>query len=171
MQNATNNQEVAKFLDYSQGGTSRDLKIDDNPFDQNNKADDNDEFEDIRDGKLPKEEPSVGASKLPGLTDDDGTNDDKNPEEESIAGASLKMHSLTDGSSTSNDADDSLRESLSSPADDARAVPAPSSYFPLLHEISPFTIDTSALRPLRTILRILTAIPSLHSLRSGDATW
>ena len=98
-QDAADDREIAKLLDQSQGGTSGGLKIDDTPFDQSNKADDAEDFEDISDDELPEEEPSAGASlEMPGLTDDGGT---------------------------SNDADDLFGEGPSSPADVVMGAPSP----------------------------------------------
>ena len=76
-QNDADDREIARFLDQSQSGANGGLKIDDTPFDQTNKADDAEDFEDISDDDLPDEEPSAGASfELPGLTDDGGTSND-----------------------------------------------------------------------------------------------
>ncbi|KOS21579.1 putative transcription initiation factor TFIID 111 kDa subunit [Escovopsis weberi] len=77
-QNAADDREIARLLEQSQDGTSGGLKLDDTPFDQTNKADDAEDFEDISDDDLPdEEEPSAGASiELPNLTDDGGTSND-----------------------------------------------------------------------------------------------
>ncbi|KAK5992464.1 hypothetical protein PT974_05869 [Cladobotryum mycophilum] len=77
-QNAADEREIARLLEQSQDGTSGGLKLDDTPFDQTNKADDAEDFEDISDDDLPdEEEPSGGNSiELPGLTDDGGTSND-----------------------------------------------------------------------------------------------
>lgn len=76
-QKAADDLEIEKLLQQTQEGTSGGLKIDDAPFDQTNKADDAEDFEDISDDELPDEEPAVGGSfELPGLTDDGGTSND-----------------------------------------------------------------------------------------------
>ncbi|KPM45905.1 hypothetical protein AK830_g718 [Neonectria ditissima] len=77
-QDAADEREIARLLEQSQDGASGGLKLDDTPFDQTNKADDAEDFEDISDDDLPdEEEPSAGASlEMPGLTDDGGTSND-----------------------------------------------------------------------------------------------
>lgn len=105
-QDAADEREITKLLEDSQGGGNSGLKFDDTPFDQTNKADDAQDFEDISDDDLPEEEePTVGTSmELPGLTDDGGT---------------------------SNDADDLFGEGASSPID---PVPDPSSPAPQVRD-------------------------------------
>ncbi|OAA40612.1 transcription factor TFIID complex subunit Taf111 [Metarhizium rileyi] len=90
-QDAADDQEIARLLEQSQEGGKSSLKIDDTPFDQSNKADDAQDFEDISDDDLPDEEP--------------------------CASASLEMPPLTDDGGTSNDADDLFGEGPSSPTD------------------------------------------------------
>ncbi|OAA31997.1 transcription factor TFIID complex subunit Taf111 [Moelleriella libera RCEF 2490] len=90
-QHAADDREIARLLEQSQDGASGGLKLDDTPFDQTNKADDAQDFEDISDDELPDEEPSAGAS--------------------------LEMPALTDDGGTSNDADDLFGEGPSSPTD------------------------------------------------------
>ncbi|KAF4592160.1 putative transcription initiation factor TFIID [Ophiocordyceps camponoti-floridani] len=101
-QDAADEREIARLLEQSQEGANGGLTLDDTPFDQTNKADDAQDFEDISDDDLPDEErPSAGNTlELPGLTDDGGT---------------------------SNDADDLFGEGPSSPADAVLgpATPAP----------------------------------------------
>ncbi|PNY25520.1 transcription initiation factor TFIID [Tolypocladium capitatum] len=77
-QYAADEREIARLLEQSQEGGSGGLTLDDSPFDQTNKADDAQDFEDISDDDLPdEEEPGVGTSlELPGLTDDGGTSND-----------------------------------------------------------------------------------------------
>ncbi|KAF7558505.1 hypothetical protein G7046_g5653 [Stylonectria norvegica] len=76
-QTAADERAIANLLEQSQDGASGGLKLDDTPFDQTNKADDAEDFEDISDDDLPDEEPSAGTSmELPGLTDDGGTSND-----------------------------------------------------------------------------------------------
>src|SRR5690242_13594285 len=78
-QDAADDREIAKLLGQSQGpDTTASFNFnDDTPFDQTNKADDAEDFEDISDDDLPDEEPSAGTSlELPGLTDDGGTSND-----------------------------------------------------------------------------------------------
>ncbi|KAG6026635.1 hypothetical protein E4U41_001223 [Claviceps citrina] len=98
-QDAADDREIARILEKSQDGADGGLLIDDTPFDQTNKADDAEDFEDISDDDLPEEEPSGGASlDIPALTDDGGT---------------------------SNDADDLFGEGPSSPTDPAPGPPSP----------------------------------------------
>ncbi|KAH6609446.1 transcription initiation factor TFIID subunit 1 [Trichoderma cornu-damae] len=101
-QDAADEREIARLLEQSQDGTSGGLKLDDTPFDQTNKADDAEDFEDISDDDLPEEE-------------------------EPNAGTSLEVPGLTDDGNTSNDADDLFGEGPSSPIDpvDGPASPAP----------------------------------------------
>lgn len=67
---------IARLLSESQNDSAG-LKLDDTPFDQTNKADDAEDFEDISDDDLPDEEPSAGQSlEIPALTDDGGTSND-----------------------------------------------------------------------------------------------
>ena len=77
-QDAADDREIAKLLGQSQEAGSAGLDFnDDTPFDQTNKADDAEDFEDISDDDLPDEEPSAGTSlELPALTDDGGTSND-----------------------------------------------------------------------------------------------
>lgn len=77
-QDAADEREIARLLEQSQDGANGGgLKLDDTPFDQTNKADDAEDFEDISDDDLPEEEPSAGTSmEMPGLTDDGGTSND-----------------------------------------------------------------------------------------------
>ncbi|PHH76592.1 hypothetical protein CDD82_3919 [Ophiocordyceps australis] len=76
-QDARDEREIARLLEQSQEGGSGGLTLDDTPFDQTNKADDAQDFEDISDDDLPDEEPGVSTSlELPGLTDDGGTSND-----------------------------------------------------------------------------------------------
>jgi transcription initiation factor TFIID subunit 1 len=99
-QDLADNREIARLLEQSQDGASGGLKLDDTPFDQTNKADDAEDFEDISDDDLPDEEPNASTSlELPGLTDDGGT---------------------------SNDADDLFGEGPSSPTDPVLGPPSPS---------------------------------------------
>ncbi|CAH0048254.1 unnamed protein product, partial [Clonostachys solani] len=99
-QNAADDREIAKLLEQSQDGASGGLKLDDTPFDQTNKADDAEDFEDISDDDLPEEEPSASTSvELPGLTDD--------------------------GETSNNDADDLFGEGPSSPTDPVLGPPSP----------------------------------------------
>lgn len=98
-QDAADDREIARLLEQSQDGASGGLKLDDTPFDQTNKADDAEDFEDISDDDLPEEEPSASTFlDLPGLTDDGGT---------------------------SNDADDLFGEGPSSPTDPILGPPSP----------------------------------------------
>ena len=98
-QDAADDREIAKLLEQSQDGASGGLKLDDTPFDQTNKADNAEDFEDISDDDLPDEEPSATTSlEMPGLTDDGGT---------------------------SNDADDLFGEGPSSPTDPVLGPPSP----------------------------------------------
>ncbi|KAG5940591.1 hypothetical protein E4U60_000431 [Claviceps pazoutovae] len=98
-QDAADEREIARLLEQSQDGGDGGLKLDDTPFDQTNKADDAEDFEDISDDDLPDEEPSGGASaEMPGLTDD---------------------------GATSNDADDLFGEGPSSPTDPVPGPPSP----------------------------------------------
>lgn len=90
-QDVADQREIARLLEQSQDGSSGGLKLDDTPFDQTNKADDAEDFEDISDDDLPDEEPTGGAS--------------------------LEIPSLTDDGGTSNDADDLFGEGPSSPTD------------------------------------------------------
>jgi hypothetical protein len=101
-QDAADEREIARLLEQGQNGASGGLKIDDTPFDQTNKADDAEDFEDISDDDLPDEE-------------------------EPSAGTSLEVPGLTDDGNTSNDADDLFGEGPSSPIDpiDGPASPAP----------------------------------------------
>ncbi|PHH63054.1 hypothetical protein CDD81_6299 [Ophiocordyceps australis] len=104
-QDARDEREIARLLEQSQEGGSGGLTLDDTPFDQTNKADDAQDFEDISDDDLPDEEPGVSTSlELPGLTDDGGT---------------------------SNDADDLFGEGPSSPSDPILATDSqPALLFP-----------------------------------------
>lgn len=106
-QECADEREITRLLEQSQEGGSGGLTIDDTPFDQTNKADDAQDFEDISDDDLPdEEEAGVGNSiELPGLTDDGGT---------------------------SNDADDLFGEGPSSPMD---AILGPSSPAPQVHDV------------------------------------
>ncbi|KAG5969325.1 hypothetical protein E4U58_001505 [Claviceps cyperi] len=98
-QDAADEREIARLLEQSQDGGDGGLKLDDTPFDQTNKADDAEDFEDISDDDLPDEEPSGGTSaEMPGLTDD---------------------------GATSNDADDLFGEGPSSPTDPVPGLPSP----------------------------------------------
>ncbi|KAK2601671.1 hypothetical protein QQS21_004745 [Conoideocrella luteorostrata] len=99
-QDVADDQEIARLLEQSQDGASGGgLKLDDTPFDQTNKADDAQDFEDISDDDLPDEEPGASTSiDMPGLTDDGGT---------------------------SNDADDLFGEGPSSPTDPVIGPPSP----------------------------------------------
>ncbi|PHH87396.1 hypothetical protein CDD83_8927 [Cordyceps sp. RAO-2017] len=106
-QDAADEREIARLLEQSQEGGNGGLTLDDTPFDQTNKADDAQDFEDISDDDLPdEEEPSAGNSlEIPGLTDDGGT---------------------------SNDADDLFGEGPSSPTD---PILGPSSPAPQVHDV------------------------------------
>lgn len=78
-QDAADEREIARLLEQSQDASSGGggLRIDDTPFDQTNKADDAEDYEDISDDDLPDEEPNAGASlEIPALTDDGGTSND-----------------------------------------------------------------------------------------------
>lgn len=77
-QKDADDEEIARFLQKAQEGGDTGVKFDDTPFDQTNKADDAEDFEDISDDDLPdEEEPSAGTSmEIPGLTDDGGTSND-----------------------------------------------------------------------------------------------
>ena len=77
-QKDADDEEIARFLQKAQEGGDTGVKFDDTPFDQTNKADDAEDFEDISDDDLPdEEEPSAGTSmEMPGLTDDGGTSND-----------------------------------------------------------------------------------------------
>ncbi|QUC16885.1 uncharacterized protein UV8b_01126 [Ustilaginoidea virens] len=98
-QDAADDREIARLLEESQDGANGGLKLDDAPFDQTDKAEDAQDFEDISDDDLPEEEPSAATSlELPGLTDDGGT---------------------------SNDADDLFGEGPSSPTDTILGPPSP----------------------------------------------
>ncbi|KAG5959393.1 hypothetical protein E4U57_000730 [Claviceps arundinis] len=98
-QDAADEREIARLLEQSQDGGDGGLKLDDTPFDQTNKADDAEDFEDISDDDLPDEEPSGGTSAdMPGLTDD---------------------------GATSNDGDDLFGEGPSSPTDPVPGPPSP----------------------------------------------
>ncbi|OTA06796.1 hypothetical protein A9Z42_0075630 [Trichoderma parareesei] len=101
-QDAADDREIARLLEQSQDGAGGGLKLDDTPFDQTNKADDAEDFEDISDDDLPEEE-------------------------EPSAGTSLELPGLTDDGNTSNDADDLFGEGPSSPIDpvDGPTSPAP----------------------------------------------
>ncbi|KAG6063319.1 hypothetical protein E4U32_001375 [Claviceps aff. humidiphila group G2b] len=117
-QDAADEREIARLLEQSQDGGDGGLKLDDTPFDQTNKADDAEDFEDISDDDLPDEEPSGGTSaEMPGLTDD---------------------------GATSNDADDLFGEGPSSPTD---PVPGPPSPGTRVHDTDggddPHPVDTS----------------------------
>ncbi|KAI9163128.1 putative transcription initiation factor TFIID 111 kDa subunit [Paramyrothecium foliicola] len=114
-QDAADEKEIAKLLEQSQEGGNGGLKLDDTPFDQTNKADDAQDFEDISDDDLPEEEePNVGTSmEMPGLTDDGGT---------------------------SNDADDLFGDNPSSPMD---PVPDPSSPAPHVRDTDADAADDS----------------------------
>ena len=99
-QDAADDQEIARLLEQSQeGDANNSFKIDDTPFDQSNKADDAQDYEDISDDDLPEEEPSAGNS--------------------------LEMPALTDDGGTSNDADDLFGEGPSSPTDPIVGPPSP----------------------------------------------
>ncbi|KAG6014877.1 hypothetical protein E4U54_004728 [Claviceps lovelessii] len=104
-QDAADDREIARLLEQSQDGGDGGLKLDDTPFDQTNKADDAEDFEDISDDDLPEEEPGGGAS--------------------------LEMPALTDDGGTSHDADDLFGEGPSSPTD---AVAGPSSPATRVHD-------------------------------------
>ncbi|KAG5936004.1 hypothetical protein E4U53_000310 [Claviceps sorghi] len=98
-QDAADDREIARLLEQSQDGANGGLKLDDTPFDQTNKADDAQDFEDISDDDLPEEEPGGSASlEIPALTDDGGT---------------------------SNDADDLFGEGPSSPTEPVAEPPSP----------------------------------------------
>lgn len=99
-QDVADQREIARLLEQSQDGSSGGLKLDDTPFDQTNKADDAEDFEDISDDDLPDEEPMA-------------------------AGALVEMPSLTDDGGTSNDADDLFGEGPSSPTDPIIDHPSP----------------------------------------------
>ena len=113
-QDEADDRAIAKLLDQSQN-ESEGLKLDDTPFDQTNKADDAEDFEDISDDDLPEdEEPGVSTSmEMPGLTDDGGT---------------------------SNDADDLFGDGPSSPTDALLGPPSPA---PHVHDAD--TVDGSQL--------------------------
>lgn len=98
-QDAADDREIARLLEQSQEGGNNSLKLDDTPFDQSNKADDAQDFEDISDDDLPDEEPSASTS--------------------------LEMPALTDDGGTSNDADDLFGEGPSSPTDPILGPPSP----------------------------------------------
>ncbi|KAG5975793.1 hypothetical protein E4U55_007563 [Claviceps digitariae] len=101
-QDAADDREIARLLEQSQDGANGGLKLDDTPFDQTNKADDAEDFEDISDDDLPEEEPGGSASlEIPALTDDGGT---------------------------SNDADDLFGEGPSSPTDPVAGPPSPATH-------------------------------------------
>ncbi|EQL01195.1 transcription factor TFIID [Ophiocordyceps sinensis CO18] len=106
-QDAADEREITRLLEQSQEGGSGGLTLDDAPFDQTNKADDAQDFEDISDDDLPDEEEAAGGNslELPGLTDDGGT---------------------------SNDADDLFGEGPSSPID---PILGPSSPAPQVHDV------------------------------------
>lgn len=105
-QDAADEREIARLLDQSKEGGNSGLKLDDTPFDQTDKADDAQDFEDISDHDLPDEEPcATNSLEIPGLTDDGGT---------------------------SNDADDLFGEGPSSPTDH---VLGPSSPAPQVHDV------------------------------------
>ncbi|KAG6101897.1 hypothetical protein E4U30_000672 [Claviceps sp. LM220 group G6] len=117
-QDAADEREIARLLEQSQDGGDGGLKLDDTPFDQTNKADDAEDFEDISDDDLPDEEPSGGTyAEMPGLTHD---------------------------GATSNDADDLFGEGPSSPTD---PVPGPPSPGTRVHDIEggddPHPVDSS----------------------------
>lgn len=70
---------IAQLLAESQDNNGPALKLDDDtPFDQTNKADDAQDFEDISDDELPEEEETTAgqSAELPGLTEDGGTSAD-----------------------------------------------------------------------------------------------
>ncbi|OAA62283.1 transcription factor TFIID complex [Cordyceps fumosorosea ARSEF 2679] len=98
-QESADQREIARLLEQSQDGSSGGLKLDDTPFDQTNKADDAEDFEDISDDDLPDEEPAAGGS--------------------------LEIPSLTDDGGTSNDADDLFGDGPSSPTDPIGDHPSP----------------------------------------------
>ncbi|EGX89426.1 transcription factor TFIID complex 145 kDa subunit [Cordyceps militaris CM01] len=98
-QESADQREISRLLEQSQDGSSGGLKLDDTPFDQTNKADDAEDFEDISDDDLPDEEPAAGGS--------------------------LEIPSLTDDGGTSNDADDLFGEGPSSPTDPIGDHPSP----------------------------------------------
>lgn len=76
-QDAADEREIAKLLEQSQENSGPALRFDDTPFDQTDKADDAQDFEDISDDDLPDEEPGVSTSlEIPALTDDGGTSHD-----------------------------------------------------------------------------------------------
>ncbi|KAL2211340.1 hypothetical protein CC79DRAFT_1328724 [Sarocladium strictum] len=101
-QDAADDREIAKLLGQSQGpDTTASFNFnDDTPFDQTNKADDAEDFEDISDDDLPDEEPSAGTSlELPGLTDDGGTSNDADADDLFGEGPSSPMEHLANASS------------------------------------------------------------------------
>lgn len=100
VQDAADEREISRLLEQGQNGASGGLKIDDTPFDQTNKADDAEDFEDISDDDLPDEE-------------------------EPSAGTSLEVPGLTDDGNTSNDADDLFGEGPSSPIDPINGPASP----------------------------------------------
>ncbi|KFA48859.1 hypothetical protein S40293_01469 [Stachybotrys chartarum IBT 40293] len=122
-QHAADDREIARLLEQSQDGANGGLRLDDTPFDQTNKADDAEDFEDISDDDLPDEEPSAGASlEMPGLTDDGGTSNDADADDLFGEGPSSPMDHLLDASSPGPQVRDA------DVADDSQAIDADISF-------------------------------------------
>ncbi|KAH6681112.1 transcription initiation factor TFIID subunit 1 [Plectosphaerella plurivora] len=70
--------DIQKILASTENGEGIGITLTDTPFDQTNKADDAQDFEDISDDDLPDEEEATAPNSLsvPGLTDDGGTSND-----------------------------------------------------------------------------------------------
>ncbi|KAL0935298.1 transcription initiation factor tfiid subunit 1 [Colletotrichum truncatum] len=105
-QEAQDDEQIERTLSQLQNGGDLGFSLDDQPFDQTDKADDAQDFEDISDDDLPEEEEGNAATSLsvPGLTDDGGT---------------------------SNDTDDLFGDGPSSPIE----VPGPPSPAPHVHDL------------------------------------
>lgn len=99
-QAVADDQEIKRILANAEQEPGQGLAINDDPFDQTNKADDAEDFEDISDDDLPDEE-------------------------EAPVGASFELPALTDDGGTSNDADDLFGEGPSSPIDPVLGATSP----------------------------------------------
>lgn len=101
-QDLADEREIARLLEQSQDNTGGGgLHLDDTPFDQTNKADDAEDFEDISDDDLPDEEPGAGTSgEIPALTDDAGTSHDADDADDLFGdGPSSPMDPMLDADS------------------------------------------------------------------------
>ncbi|KAG7148621.1 hypothetical protein HYQ46_002514 [Verticillium longisporum] len=78
-QRAADDENIQNLLAKAEEGQGIGINFnDDTPFDQTDKADNAEDYEDISDDDLPEEEEATGATSLsvPGLTDDGGTSND-----------------------------------------------------------------------------------------------